>query len=267
MDVCGQPYCLGDASGALGCGCRDDSIMYVYNGEIVTRDCLVAATKASVGTDNPPTTTTFQVSIEEMMRQHAMPDAHERLIHTVDGGRAVMVEPHRCANCHSPLNARCGNKPRRCGACMQVYYCDPLCQKADWKHHKPLCANYAADKAEAKKLSRPRIKALKRAAKRVAKREEKKTATLVVAVPPTIPIVEPVVWCPYGSPGPYGIRHECEHCDGTVVNVCDMCMPCDHYDCVLLFGEGIAADMNAFGTWHHCKCVCPNPPLDDSDSE
>ncbi|KAJ3112329.1 hypothetical protein HK100_002376 [Physocladia obscura] len=39
-----------------------------------------------------------------------------------------------CDNCQKPTESL-----RACSACKTVFYCDPVCQKADWSKHKPQC--------------------------------------------------------------------------------------------------------------------------------
>ncbi len=40
-----------------------------------------------------------------------------------------------CAACAVRLNEH----PKRCKACVRVYYCGPACQLAHWNEHKALC--------------------------------------------------------------------------------------------------------------------------------
>jgi hypothetical protein len=32
-----------------------------------------------------------------------------------------------------------GKKPHKCTGCNRIYYCDAICQKADWSRHKSEC--------------------------------------------------------------------------------------------------------------------------------
>ena len=38
----------------------------------------------------------------------------------------------------------CGKKGRRCQGCFKTHYCSFICQKKDWKDHKPMCLNRQA---------------------------------------------------------------------------------------------------------------------------
>ena len=38
----------------------------------------------------------------------------------------------------------CGNGGRRCRGCYRIHYCSQLCQKKDWKEHKPACVAHQA---------------------------------------------------------------------------------------------------------------------------
>jgi hypothetical protein len=32
-----------------------------------------------------------------------------------------------------------GKRPLKCTGCNRIYYCDAVCQKADWKRHRSEC--------------------------------------------------------------------------------------------------------------------------------
>ena len=38
----------------------------------------------------------------------------------------------------------CGKKGRRCQGCFMTHYCSSMCQKKDWKDHKPMCMDHQA---------------------------------------------------------------------------------------------------------------------------
>jgi MYND finger len=44
-----------------------------------------------------------------------------------------------CANCGRKGGGGGGGDLKRCSGCQEVYYCDAIHQKADWKNHKPQC--------------------------------------------------------------------------------------------------------------------------------
>ncbi|KAF2256980.1 hypothetical protein BU26DRAFT_575369 [Trematosphaeria pertusa] len=49
-----------------------------------------------------------------------------------------MTNPDSCAWCQrSP--AKVGHALQKCGRCKMLYYCQKVCQEADWKHHKEEC--------------------------------------------------------------------------------------------------------------------------------
>lgn len=57
-----------------------------------------------------------------------------------DGGGGTPVDfVSRCQHC-----GRLDKKMLKCGACLQLRYCDRVCQRADWARHAPLCREHVA---------------------------------------------------------------------------------------------------------------------------
>mmetsp|Transcript_21935 Transcript_21935/g.71569 ORF Transcript_21935/g.71569 Transcript_21935/m.71569 type:complete len:225 (+) Transcript_21935:2-676(+) len=54
------------------------------------------------------------------------------------------AKPCECSKCLKPC------KKRHCARCKQVVYCSGVCQKSDWKAHKPFCVAAAAEKSSDK---------------------------------------------------------------------------------------------------------------------
>lgn len=55
-----------------------------------------------------------------------------------DGNEDIKTSIHRC--CGRDGCSKTESKPgefRRCASCMSISYCDPSCQKQDWRNHKP----------------------------------------------------------------------------------------------------------------------------------
>lgn len=60
--------------------------------------------------------------------------------------RLIDCESRDCCNVATyPLGGRMPYM--RCGQCRVAFYCSKECQVAHWRHHKPICNQYNADKA------------------------------------------------------------------------------------------------------------------------
>jgi hypothetical protein len=69
-----------------------------------------------------------------------------------------------CTHCGKTTAATGGEKPKSCGKCRDVTYCDVECQKADWDTHKTSCepcAQYVSDKVMALHASKQWRKLIK----------------------------------------------------------------------------------------------------------
>ncbi|KAJ7124492.1 hypothetical protein C8R44DRAFT_783580 [Mycena epipterygia] len=52
----------------------------------------------------------------------------------------------------------------RCASCQHIYYCGKACQKADWKDHRVLCRDMAAEREKVEKMKEINPESAKRAA-------------------------------------------------------------------------------------------------------
>ncbi len=59
-----------------------------------------------------------------------------------------MSHTYFCCNSNCPNNSNKVHHLMTCGRCRLSWYCDEVCQKADWPHHKIECRERAQEKAE-----------------------------------------------------------------------------------------------------------------------
>ena len=64
---------------------------------------------------------------------------------------SVTLHSRICSHCSAGYGQQADKKPTlRCGKCRNVWYCDAVCQRADWKKHKKICEKFKQDRAESK---------------------------------------------------------------------------------------------------------------------
>jgi hypothetical protein len=115
----------------------------------VTRDEMFAEQKKTISDGNPPTF----VTMDEVKRQAGMPFTRQRFVNSAKGPMVFTEELYTCEGCHDhiPFTPH-QQKPKRCGGCHQVFYCDTTCQRKDWSRHKQTCAALLVDKRKARAL-------------------------------------------------------------------------------------------------------------------
>lgn len=79
----------------------------------------------------------FQIAYIEIHPDDALPDIEKKDINQLPGEvKLLFSQINRCTRCNL---SSIQHDLHRCARCANTYYCNKICQKADWKFHKNVC--------------------------------------------------------------------------------------------------------------------------------